>query len=114
MANNISKKAPATILNWVRKYKKDASGFTTLDQAWDILSEKLNVEGSLIMSERPERKVVFTLLKNNDTIQVFEWPGNDAYNNYDFNYTLIFKEVLEFMKKNKKLLKDKKITKKQK
>lgn len=90
-----TKKCTTKILDKVLKVDPKAKKTTTFDQAWVILAEKYNMEGSLEYSSGKGTR--FILYKDNNAVHEFHWEGrlwNDK--ECDFEWNTIYKEVLEW------------------
>lgn len=97
--SKISKKCTADILKHVQKIEPTISKNTTWDEAWNILSEAWEFEADL--SHTIKDKTVFTLYR--DGLLVETYKLGDMWDDKlgDFNYTDIFKSVLDNITKRR-------------
>lgn len=95
----ISKKCTADILKHVQKIEPNISKNTTWDEAWNILSEAWEFEADL--SHTVKEKTVFTLYRDGLLVETYKlgdmWDDKVG----DFNYTDIFKSVLDNITKRR-------------
>lgn len=89
----ISKKCTADILKHVQKIEPTISKNTTWDEAWDILSQAWEFEGDL--SHTIKDKTVFTLYRDGLIVETYKLGDMWDEKVGDFNYTDIFRTVLE-------------------
>lgn len=94
----ISKKASSEVIKIIQKIEPSASKLTSWDQAWVIIAEKYNFEGSLISNNnRRSEDTIFELFKDDNTIKIFTWPTIEVYQNCDWDWTEIYKTVVEYI-----------------
>ena len=95
----ISKKCTADILKHVQKIEPNISKNTTWDEAWNILSEAWEFEADLFHTVK--EKTVFTLYRDGLLVETYKlgdmWDDKVG----DFNYTDIFKSVLDNITKRR-------------
>lgn len=102
MDDKISKKASSYVINIVQKINSQATKLTTWDQAWDIISEWASLEGELISNNNSRSAdTTFELSKDNKILKVFTWPTAEVFDAGDWDWTRIFKEVIEYIFKEK-------------
>lgn len=109
--SKISKKASANIISLVQSIDPNASKLTSYDEAWDIISEYGGITGNLYTGKnKKQSKTKFELIKesNDSIIYTFEWDNKDVFADGDWDWTKIFKEVLEYLIKNKLVKKPRK------
>lgn len=109
--SKISKKASANIISLVQSIDPNASKLTSYDEAWDIISEYCDITGNLYTGKnKKQSKTKFELIKesNDSIIYTFEWDNKDVFADGDWDWTKIFKEVLEYLIKNKLVKKPRK------
>lgn len=99
MKEKYTKKATARIITEVLKLDPKASKLTTLDQAFVILMEHWNMELGLMTKLNEPTKA--TLYRDDDT--PMEWSFENAWvdKDGDYDWTRIYKEVLEDIIKKK-------------
>lgn len=99
MKEKYTKKATAKIINEVLKLNPKASKLTTLDQAFVILMEYWDMELGIIT--KLHQPTVVTLYRDDDT--PFEWSFENAWvdKEGDYDWSRIYKEVLEDIIKKK-------------
>lgn len=93
----LTKKANTYILNNVLKINPKSSKNTTYDQAYEILMENWNMEGSIETTRKNLTK--FKLFKEDEIIKTYEW--NNIFNEGMWDFDIIFRTVLEDIIKNK-------------
>lgn len=102
MEDKIPKKASSYVINIVQKINPQATKLTTWDQAWDIISEWASLDGELISNDnRRSTDTTFELSKGDKILKVFTWPTSEVFEAGDWDWTKIFKEVLEYILKEK-------------
>ena len=90
-----TKKCTTKILDKVLKVDPKAKKTTTFDQAWVILADKYNIEGSLECTTKKGTR--FILYKDDKAVHEFHWDEclwNDKEGDFDWN--TIYKDVLEW------------------
>ena len=109
--SKISKKASANIISLVQSIDPNASKLTSYDEAWDIISEYCDLTGNLYTQHNSKQSLTtFDIIKEstNETIHSIEWQNKEVFADGDWNWTKIFKEVLEYLIKNKLVKKPRK------
>ena len=95
----ISKKCTADILKHIQKIEPTISKNTTWDEAWNILSQEWEFEADL--THTIKEKTVFTLYRDGLLVETYKlgdmWDDKVG----DFNYTDIFKSVLDNITKRR-------------
>lgn len=102
------KKAPQTILSMVKIIDPTVSNNTNLERAWEVISEYWNIEGELYAADSRSNNVTsFNIIYNGNLIHTCTWPTSEAWDNKEgeFNFNLIYKDVLEWLIKSKTLKK---------
>lgn len=89
----LSKKVTADIYKHVEKVVPGITKNTTYDEAWDILSQAWEFEGDLAHTIKD--KTVFTLYRDGLTVETYKLGDMWDEKVGDFNYTDIFRTVLE-------------------
>ena len=100
----LSKKANVDIISFVLAIDPNQSKLTSYDEAWDIISEYGGITGNLYTGKnKKQSKTRFDLIKesNESVIYTFEWNNKDVFCEGDWNWTKIFKDVLDYVIKNK-------------
>jgi hypothetical protein len=87
-----TKKATARILKEVLKFKPDASGFTTLDQAFVILMDEWDLDISV---EGHKDSTLVVLYKDGEKPKEWKFKNLWIPNEGDFDWNVIYKTVLE-------------------
>lgn len=108
MKDKISKKATLKIIKVVQKIDPSKSKLTTFDEAWDIIATKYGFYGNLITKSKGD--TIFELLLDdeaNTKIYQFNWPNDKVFECGDWDWSVIYKDVLEFIIKNKLFTKKK-------
>lgn len=93
----LSHKANAYVLNHVLKINPKVPKTTTYDQAYEILMENWNMDGSIETTRKNLTK--FKLFKEDEIIKIYEW--NNIFNEGMWDFDIIFRTVLEDIIKNK-------------
>lgn len=97
-----TKKASARILKEVLKFVPKISGHTSLDQAFVILMDNWNLELS-VMIKYNTQKTKCLLHRDEEVIKEYDFDNNivwiDKVGDWDWN--IIYKEILEDIIKNK-------------
>lgn len=102
MEDKISKKASSYVINIVQKINPQATKLTTWDQAWNIISEWASLEGELISNDNGRSTdTTFELSKGDKILKVFTWPTAEVFEAGDWDWTRIFKDVIEYILKEK-------------
>ena len=99
METHYTKKASAYILKAVLKENPNASKLTTLDEAFVLLMDKWDLEGSIETSSK--NITVFKLYRDDEVIKEFTWEGAWLPKEGDWNWNLIYKDVLETILKTR-------------
>lgn len=100
----MSKKASSNIISFVQAIDQKASKLTSYDEAWDIISAYGGITGNLITNNyKKKHGTVFEIIRESDEsiIHKFEWSNDKVFCDGDWNWTLIFKDVLDYIIKNK-------------
>jgi hypothetical protein len=99
-----SKKASSSIISLVQAIDSSKSKLISYDEAWEVISEYTGIEGGIYNSIKTN-KTVFTLsIKSDDEdieIGKIEFDSKDVFLDGDWDWTVIFKTVIEYMIKNK-------------
>ena len=106
MSDKISKKASTDIISFVKAIDPQASKLTSYDEAWEIIAEYGGLIGDLkTKSVRQGPTTTFTLYKENGSelknIHEFVWENKEVFDKGDWDWTIIYKEVCEYIIKNK-------------
>ena len=98
----MSKKASAKIISLVQAIDSKASKNTCYNEAWDIISEYGDLDGELKTVDKTS-KTSFTLYKGEKILHEFEWSNETVFDKTcgDWDWTVIFSEVIEYIMKNK-------------
>ena len=89
----LSKKVTVDIYKHVEKVVPGITKNTTYDEAWDILSQAWEFEGDLAHTIKD--KTVFTLYRDGLTVETYKLGDMWDEKVGDFDYTNIFRTVLE-------------------
>lgn len=95
----ISKKCTADILKHVQKIEPTISKNTTWDEAWNILSQAWEFEADLVHTVK--EKTIFTLYRDGLLVETYKLGDMWDEVKGDFNYTDIFKTVLDNITKRR-------------
>ena len=95
----ISKKCTADILKHVLKIEPKISKSTTWDEAWNILSAAWEFEADLVHTVK--EKTVFTLYRDGLLVETYKLGDMWDEAKGDFNYTDIFRTVLDNITKRR-------------
>lgn len=99
-----SKKASSSIISLVQAIDSSKSKLISYDEAWEVISEYTGIDGGIYNSIKTN-KTVFTLsIKSDDEdieISKIEFDSKDVFLDGDWDWTVIFKTVIEYMMKNK-------------
>lgn len=104
MAEKFSKKASSNIISFAQAIDPNASKLISYNEAWDIISEYGGITGGLYTQHNKKHSLTtFDIIKesNDEIIHSFSWKNEDVFNEGDWDWTKIFKEVLEYILKNK-------------
>jgi hypothetical protein len=107
------KKCPAKILEKVLKVDPKAKKTTNLEDAWVLLATEYNMEGSIERKLKKEFEsedgyTRFVLYKDGDAVNEFVWEKNDwDKKEMDWNWSMIYKDVLEYCLKHRMFTKAK-------
>ena len=99
METHYTKKASAYILKAVLKENPKASKLTTFDEAFVLLMDKWELEGSVETTK--DNITRFQLFRDNEVIKEFTWEGAWLEKEGDWNWNLIYKDVLETVLKTR-------------
>lgn len=102
--SKLSKKASANIIAFIQKINPNISKQTSYDEAWEVISEYGKITGNLTTHHNSKRKVTqFDIIKESDdsVIYSFQWDNEKVFCEGDWDWTIIFKEVIEYVIKNK-------------
>ena len=102
-----SKKASAKIITLIQAINPKVSKNTSYNEAWEIISEYAGFEGDIKNSNK-NSTTTFTLYKGEKIIKEFVWENAFKPLEGDWDWTLIFSEVIEYMMKNKLVKKPRK------
>lgn len=100
-----SKKASPEIIQYCKNIDKKFNGFSTYIKCWEFIAEYHNLWGNLeTNNNKKSRKTIFTLEDDKEKkIKEFEYDNWEAYINGDWNWSLIYDDVLNYIiKKYKK------------
>lgn len=100
----ISKKASANIISFVQSICPKASKLTSYNEAWDIISEYGGITGSLYTQHNKKHSITtFDIIKesNDEILHSFSWRNEEVFSEGDWDWTKIFKEIIEYVLKNK-------------
>ena len=109
------KKASSKVIELVQVINPKASKLTTFEEAWVIIAEKFDLEGGIekfCENSKPGPITRFTIyykVKGESTIlNTLEWGNDIAFDEreMDWNWSLIYKDVLEWLIKNRITTKD--------
>lgn len=99
-----SKKASSSIISLVQAIDSSKSKLISYDEAWEVISKYTGIDGGIYNSIKTD-KTVFTLsIKSDDEdieIGKIEFDSKDVFLDGDWDWTVIFKTVIEYMIKNK-------------
>ena len=95
-----TKKANAYIMKQVLKVNPNASGRTTLDQAYVLLMTEWDLEGDLVSTTT---ETTFKIWRDGEVCHSLVWPKKVAKNEKegDWDWDLIYKDVLQVIIKDK-------------
>ena len=107
-----SKKASSDIIQFCKAIDKKFSGFSTYVKCWEFLAEHFDLYGSVETTDC--KKSHETTFKLEDAagkvLKRFSFDNWEAYVNGDWDWTLIYKEVLAYIIKKHKVKTKKKRT----
>ena len=95
-----TKKANAYIMKQVLKVNPNASGRTTLDQAYVLLMTEWDLEGDLVSTTT---ETTFKIWRDGEVCHSLVWPKKVAKNEKegDWDWDIIYKDVLQVIIKDK-------------
>lgn len=99
-----SKKASSDIIQFCKSIDEDFYGFSTYVKCWDFLAEHFDLYGSIETTDcKKSRETIFKLEDaKGKTLKNFHFDNWEAYVRGDWDWSLIYKPVLEYIiKKNK-------------
>ena len=99
METHYTKKASAYIMKAVLKENPKASKLTTFDEAFVLLMDKWDLEGSIETDKN--NNTVFQLYRDNEVIKTFTWKNVWLEKEGDWDWNLIYKDVLETILKTR-------------
>ncbi len=104
----MARKVEVRILEYFPQLKKSSSW----EEAWDVMVENTEIEGSLEVSDiAKEKKVQFDLFNHEQKVTTFELPYERFVNkDTTFNFDILFKEVFDYCIKYKLIRKPRKGT----
>ena len=100
-----SKKASPEIIQYCKNIDKTFNGFSTYVKCWEFIAEYHKLWGNLeTNNNKKSRKTIFILEDDKEKkIKEFEYDNWEAYINGDWNWSLIYDDVLNYIiKKYKK------------
>lgn len=100
-----SKKASPEIIQYCKNIDKKFNGFSTYVKCWEFIAEYHKLWGNLeTNNNKKSRKTIFILEDDKEKkIKEFEYDNWEAYINGDWNWSLIYDDVLNYIiKKYKK------------
>lgn len=89
----LTKKASSRIYNVVIKFQPKASKLITYDEAWEVIANEGNLEGEVETKRNGDTK--FILYKNDEIIHTYNLTGTFKPEIGDWDWTTIYKTVLE-------------------
>lgn len=109
---NFTKKIPADIYNFVRAFKPDLPKNTHYHEAWEIISENGALWFSLYAAINP-KKIEIEIGNGDDHITSLYYDHDEIYLPKarcmdDFDWNFIYKEVFDYVIKNKLIKKPRK------
>ena len=101
-----SKKIDASTYKYISAFKPGISKLTTYDEAWGILCEMTNITcsiGTIDTKKRAATEIQLLYKDKEAAIHGWQLPNEDVWdgNEGDWNWTYIFKMLIEYVKKNK-------------
>ena len=95
-----TKKANAYIMNHLLKMNPKASKLTSFDGAYVYMMNEWNLDGDLELSKGI---VSFKIWRDDEVVETLTWPKVKAWidKEMDFDWNLIYKDVLEKIIKNR-------------
>lgn len=109
----LTKKISANVYKFAQTFNSDLSKNTSYDEAWEIMSDAGNLWFSVYTCSS-QKIIKIELGKDEDVIiTTFEHPykeiyKSNAYYSDDFDWNIIYKEVVEYVINNKILKKPRK------
>jgi len=102
----MARKVEVRILEYFPQLKKNSSW----EEAWDVMVDSTEIEGSLdVIDTTKEKKVRFELFNHGQKVTTFEPPYEKFVNDDNaFNYDVLFKEVFDYCIKYKLIRKPRK------
>lgn len=102
----MARKVEVRILEYFPQLKKSASW----EEAWDMMVENTEIEGSMVITDTAkEKKVCFELFNHDKKVTTFEPPFHKFVNDdTTFNWDVLFKEVFDYCIKYKLIRKPRK------
>lgn len=107
----LTKKASKEIVSLAQACNKSLTKNTSYDEAWEAIATYGNLTCTMAL-KRKEDKTFFNLIKITsnkkgeeleEQINEFSWPNSEVYisNEGDWDWTKIYKDVLEWIVENK-------------
>ena len=103
MAEKFSKKASSNIISFTQAIDPNISKLISYNEAWDIISEYCDITGNLYTQHNSKQSItIFDIIREstNETIHSIEWQNKEVFADGDWDWTKIFKEVIEYLIKN--------------
>lgn len=95
-----TKKSTARILKEVLKHQSSASGRTTFDQAYVILMTAWDMDGDI--ETKASGETIFKIWRDGEVVKIMTWDsGGWNMKVGDWNWDIIYKDVLESIIKEK-------------
>lgn len=101
MKEKVSKKASTKIIEIVQKIDPSRSKLTTYDEAWEVISKAWGLTGDIKTTKDSTTFLLTVDQDTNNPIHKFEWKNSEVFEDGDWNWTIIFGEVLKYIIKNK-------------
>lgn len=101
MKEKVSKKASTKVIETVQKIDPTRSKLTTYDEAWEVISKAWGLTGDIKTTGDSTTFLLTVDQDTNNPIHKFEWENSEVFEDGDWNWTIIFGEVLKYIIKNK-------------
>lgn len=102
------KRASGVILSMVKTIDPKIPNIITLERAWEVIATYWDLEGEIeAFSTKTSNKARFNIYYQGVIIHTCEWEMNDVWlvKDGEFNFSLIYKDVLEWLIKSRTLKK---------
>lgn len=105
--SKLSRKATVELIDYAQVINPKVPNTASYDEVWDVISEYGGITGNLYTSHNTKRTyTTFEIIKESDgtVLHTLKWKNEDVFENGDWDWTKIFRDVLDCVT-TKKLVK---------